>query len=73
VNAILLGEDLTSGRRIEIYRAKAWHLPFGTLSLMVAEIIIFRAEDSTLSAWEKFSTSGLRIPFFVGKFQLLAR
>ena len=38
----------------------------------MAESIIFRAEDSIVSAWEKFSTSGLRMPFFVGKFQLPA-
>jgi len=38
----------------------------------VAESIIFRVEDSKISAWEKFSTSGLRMPFIVGNFQLPA-
>jgi len=71
-NAILLEEDSTSGRRIEIYLAEARNFPVGRLSSTVAESIIFRAEDSILSALEKFSTSGLRIPFFVGKFQLPA-
>ena len=38
----------------------------------MVEIIIFQLEDAILSAWEKGSTSGLRMPFFVGKFQLPA-
>jgi len=71
-NAILLEEDSTSGRRIEIYLAEARNFPVGGLSSTVAESIIFRAEDSILSAWEKFSTSGMRMPFFVGTFQLPA-
>jgi len=71
-NAILLEEDSTSGWRIGIYLAEARNFPVGTLSAMVAESIIFRAEDWLLSAWEIFSTSGLRMPFFVGMFQLPA-
>jgi len=71
-NAILLEEDSTSGRRIEIYLAEACNCAVRRLSSTVAESIIFQAEDSILSAWDKFSTSGLRMPFFVGKSQLPA-
>jgi len=71
-NAILLEEDSTSGRKMEIYLAEVRNLPVGRLSSMVAESIIFRAKDSILSAWEKFLTSGLRMAFFVGKIQLPA-
>jgi hypothetical protein len=61
-----------SGWRSEIYLAQARNFLVGRLSSAVAESIIFRLQDAILSAWEKVSTSGLRMPFFVGKFQLLA-
>jgi len=40
---------------------------------MLVETIIFRPEDSILPGWEKFSTSGRRMQFFLGTFQLPSR
>jgi hypothetical protein len=60
----------TSGRRIEIYLAEARNFLVGGLSSTLVETIIFRPEDSILPGWEKFSTSGQRMQFFLGKFQL---
>jgi len=39
----------------------------------MVESIIFRLGNAKLYASEKVSTSGLSMPFFVGKFQLPAR
>jgi len=63
----------TSGRRIEIYLAAAQNFLVGGLSLTLVETIIFRPEDSILLGSEKFSTSGQRIQFFLGKYQLSGR
>jgi len=71
-NAIFLEEDTTSRWRFGINLAEARNDPVGRLSATVAESIIFRTEVSILLGWEEFSTSSLRMPFFVGKFQLPA-
>jgi len=63
----------TSGRRIEIYLATASNFLVGGLSSTLVETIIFRPDHSILPGWEKFSTSGQRIQFFLGKFQLSGR
>ena len=60
----------TSGRKIEIYLAAARNFLVRGLSSTLVESIIFRPEDSVLPGWEKFLTSGRRIEFFLGKFQL---
>ena len=71
-SAILLGKYSISCRRSEIYLAIARNFLVGRRRPTVVESIILRLEDAIQSAWEKVSTSGLRISFFVGKFQLPA-
>jgi len=60
-------------QRIEIYLAEPGSYLLERLSSKLVETIIFRPEDSMLPAGEKFSTSGRRMQFLMGKFQLSGR
>ena len=70
--AILLGRDWSSGDRIQFHQAEDWNFLFGRLGSKLVDTIIFRLYDWTLFDWETFSTSNRRMPFFLGKIQLLA-
>jgi len=69
----LLGKFQLSGWRIEIYLPESWSYLLETPSSTVIETINSLPEDQELSAYEKFSTSGRRIQFLWGKFQLSGR
>jgi len=40
---------------------------------MLVETNIFRPNDAMIPGWEKFSTSGQRMPLFLGKFQIFGQ
>jgi hypothetical protein len=61
------------GRRSEIYLAQPGSYLLERLSSTLVETDIFRPEDSMQPAWEKFSTSGQSMQFFLGKIQLSGR
>jgi len=67
------GKSQLSGRRIEIYLPEPGSYLLGRLRSKLVQTIIFRPEDSMLPAWEKFSTSGRRMQFLMGKFPLSGR
>jgi hypothetical protein len=71
-SAIIDGKYSISDRRGEIYLAQAGNFVVGRLSSTVVESIIFQLVDAIQSARETVSTSGLRMQFFVGMYQLPA-
>jgi len=62
-----------SGRRIEIYLAEPGSYLLKRHSLTLVKTKILWQENSILPAREKFSNSGRKIQFLVGKFQLSAQ
>jgi hypothetical protein len=61
------------GRRSEIYLEKPGSYLLERFGSTLAETNIFWPEDSMLPAWEKFSTSGWRMQFLLGKIKLSGR
>ena len=70
--ATLLEKVASSGRTIEFHPTEDWNFLVERLSSKLADTITFQLEDSIQFAWEKFSTSNRRMPFFLRKIQLLA-